>query len=566
MKNLLRMYSAIVYQNMILVITAGLVNTLFGERGWLPNPRFSPVIDSLYLLVIPLIFAYTGGRMTAGQRGGITASAGVLGLTLSSDLSMILPALLLGPLFGWLYKQCERFTQHRFPIGMELLFSHVTGALLSTVFLLFCLYVAGPAGNSVITHFYHAVLIVAKSVWLPAAACFIEPGKVLFLNNVMNHGILGPIGIQQTKELGKSIFFLLEANPGPGLGVLAARFFCLQKEERLVLKTAIGIHAIGGIHEVYFPYILKCPLLFLPLIAGSAAGIAVFSFFDTGLVSTASPASALLILSLTPKGDTLFVAAGMLISCTVSLVLAYPIFSAFDFKAETGLPAHLEPVSALHPQKLIVTCDGGLASSAMGAAILKKLTQQNWPELQISYAAIHQIPQDTDVIIGQQHLKPEAKKYNPNIPYIGLISLADESEYDKVLSYLAPSRGEPVILLNQTSETKTEAITLLSKYMQESGLMKQAGEFLIKDPVLSNGAAVFRCSGKEAGLVILQFPHGVYFKGTPVYLLIGLSGGAPQQLRAEAEIAVLLSDESMISELRRTDNKQFFMEVFHTVH
>ncbi|MEZ5089394.1 MAG: hypothetical protein R2719_06495 [Micropruina sp.] len=53
----------------------------------------------------------------------------------------------------------------------------------------------------------------------------IEPAKILFLNNAINHGILTPLGLAEAAESGKSILFLLEANPGPGLGLLAFSVF-----------------------------------------------------------------------------------------------------------------------------------------------------------------------------------------------------------------------------------------------------------------------------------------------------------------------------------------------------
>ena len=88
---------------------------------------------------------------------------------------------------------------------------------------------------------------------LPIASIFIEPAKILFLNNAINHGVLGPIGIQEAQTTGKSIFFLLESIPGPGLGILLAYWMFAKGTAKDSAPGATIIHFLGGIHEIYFP-------------------------------------------------------------------------------------------------------------------------------------------------------------------------------------------------------------------------------------------------------------------------------------------------------------------------
>jgi mannitol-specific phosphotransferase system IIBC component len=145
---------------------------------------------------------------------------------------------------------------------------------------------------------------------------------VLFLNNTINHGVLEPLGVAQATEQGKSILFMLESNPGPGLGILLAYMFFGPRLLRPTAPAAIIIHFLGGIHEIYFPYILMKPRLILAAIAGGASGILVFIATDAGLVSTPSPGSIFAYLAMTPRGGWFGVLAGVAVAAVVSFVVA----------------------------------------------------------------------------------------------------------------------------------------------------------------------------------------------------------------------------------------------------
>ena len=124
----------------------------------------------------------------------------------------------------------------------------------------------------------------------------------MFLNNAINHGVLGPLGIQQAAEAGKSIFFLLESNPGPGLGILLAFTFFGKGAAKQSAPGAAVIQFLGGIHEVYFPYILMKPLLIVAAIGGGLAADFIFVMLNAGLVAPPSPGTIFAEIAMSPKG------------------------------------------------------------------------------------------------------------------------------------------------------------------------------------------------------------------------------------------------------------------------
>ena len=448
-----RMYSSIVFRNISIVITAGILNILFGVNGWKPDTALGQFIDPLYRYILPIMLAYTGGKVFGGHRGGVTSAVALLGLIIASDIPMILGAILLSPLIGWVTGWMERKTQDYIPIGSELLVANLLDAFLGLGLLVLCYFFIGPLLNELLELINSGLLVLIDSTWLPFLAVIIEPAKVLFLNNVVNHGLVGPLGIQQTRELGKSIFFLIEANPGPGFGVLAAYLVTVRKKERLTLRGTMGIQLFGGIHEVYFPYVLMRPMLFLAVITGGISGIMVFQLFGAGLVSTASPASLFLLLFLAPGKDALFVTAGICVSGFISYIIAYFILAkstareqeqvvmgsyagrVSEEKERPNLVIREERSterSSIH--HITVVCDGGMASSAMGAAILRrKLQEAGQKEIEIEYRSFDDIPAHTNLIVSQEQVNRRINKRYPHIWAVGLQSLSDLSEYDKIV-------------------------------------------------------------------------------------------------------------------------------------
>ncbi|AOH54900.1 hypothetical protein ABE28_011105 [Peribacillus muralis] len=458
-----RIYSSIVFQNISIIIAAGILNILFGENGWKPDAVISQFIDPIYRYVLPLMLAYTGGKMFGGHSGGIVANLAMIGLIMASNMPMIIGAIMFSPLIGMLTAWMERRTQDYIPIGSELLVANLIDAMLGIGLMLAGYYMVGPLMNDVLKHINNGLVMLVGSAWLPFLSLIIEPGKVMFLNNLINHGIVAPFGIQQARELGKSVIFLVEANPGPGFGILLAYMMTSSKEEKPSLRGTAGIQLFGGIHEVYFPYILMKPALFIAVIAGGFAGISFFQLFDVGLVSAASPGSILLILFLAPQKDILLILAGIGISAVVSCIIAHFILVRSYVKRSVApmesltlplaeknerprivvLDEQPSPLSTI--QHVTISCDGGMASSAMGAAILRrKMKEAGLPNIGIEHRSIDDIPIGTDLIIIQNHLKKRMNQTHQSIPIIGLNSLSNMHEYDDIV-YFIKNRNQPIL-------------------------------------------------------------------------------------------------------------------------
>ncbi|WP_157805697.1 PTS mannitol transporter subunit IIBC [Bacillus sp. mrc49] len=447
-----RIYSSIVFQNISIIIAAGILNILFGPNGWKPDAVLSQFIDPIYRYVLPLMLAYSGGKLYGGHSGGIVANVAMIGLIMASDMPMIIGAIIFSPPIGWLSAWLERRTQDYIPIGSELLIANLIDALLGIGLMLAGYYLVGSLMNDVLKHINSGLVMLVGSAWLPFLSLVIEPAKVMFLNNLINHGIVAPFGIQQARELGKSIIFLVEANPGPGFGVLLAYLMTSSKEEKPSIRGTAGIQLFGGIHEVYFPYILMKPALFFAVIAGGFTGISFFQIFDVGLVSTASPGSILLILFLAPQKDILIILAGVGLSAVVSCIVAHFILVRSHAK-RSGAPMESltfplgeknerpsimildeQPYSLSPIRHVTISCDGGMASSAMGAAILRrKVKEARLPNIQIEHRSIDDIPTETDLIIIQHQLKKRMNQMHQSTLIIGVNSLSNLLEYDDIV-------------------------------------------------------------------------------------------------------------------------------------
>lgn len=392
MKKAGQLLSAMVAQNITVIIVAGIIREIFGVYGWWYNHQILLLVNPIYNTLLPILIAYTGGRLISGQRGGVAASVVTYGLTLASSAPAILGAMIVGPLVGYMTKYVDLLVKRRLPIaGYELLVTNVLLSIPTIFFTIICfLYV----GQSYAYGVEWTVLVLEKiiySPYLPLAATIIEPLKVFFLNNILNYGLLGPLGINQAKELGKSIFFLLEANPGPGLGVLLAYWLKTKGNQRRGAKMGTFIHFFGGIHEVYFPYILLNPKLLIAVILGGVSGIFVFQNYYVGLVSIASPGSIFLFIGLAPKQDMIFILMGVLISALVSFVVSTMLLKQSDlsptedenrrtilnftqlqeieriehYKKEVGEESSAKEDIPATINKIIFVCEAGLGSSAM---------------------------------------------------------------------------------------------------------------------------------------------------------------------------------------------------------
>ena len=437
-------------------IAWGLITALFIETGWAPNERLAALVSPMSTFLLPLLIAYTGGKMVHGERGGVIGAIATMGVIVGADIPMFMGAMIMGPLSAWVMKKFDQAIEGKVKAGFEMLVNNFSLGILGAILAAVALLGVTPLVEMLNSAMEAGVNFFVQRGLLPLASILIEPAKVLFLNNAINHGIFSPMGIQQVEEVGKSIFFLLEANPGPGLGILLAYCLAGKGSAKSSAPGAVVIHFLGGIHEIYFPYILMNPVLILAAIAGGATGVFVNSMLGAGLTAPASPGSIIAILAMCPKGGYLPVLAGVAAATIVSFAVALPILKfagkdadleesqkkVSDMKSESkGISVNAEKSevkSASEVHKIVFACDAGMGSSAMGATVLrKKLKEAGIEDIEVVHAPVSSIPADADMVVTHNELGERAAHSNPNAQLVLIQNFLGAPEYDEVVAQLS---------------------------------------------------------------------------------------------------------------------------------
>ncbi len=438
-----RALSAMVMPNISIFIAWGLITALFIPDGWLPNPTLNEMVVPMQRYLLPLLIAYSGGKMIYDHRGGIIGACFALGIIAGTETPMFIGAMIAGPLGGWLMKKTDQLLDGHIPNGFEMLVNNfsagILGALLAIAGCLFinplCLAVTNALSLGVQTLVNHGLL--------PLTSVLVEPAKILFLNNAINHGIFTPLGMEQVQETGKSIFFMIEANPGPGLGLLIAYWISTKGETKDSSLSAMIIEFFGGIHEIYFPFVLMNPITLIGVIAGGMTGVFVNSIFGSGLVSAASPGSILAILGMCAKDSYVGVICSVIAAAAVSAIVNTVLLKAFAKEGNleeakqkiTASKAQYKgvPAAAAASVKIVFACDAGMGSSAMGAANLTKKLKNAGIDINVPHYALNEVPLDTQIIVTQTSLKERAADRCPNAKIYPISNFMASAEYDQIV-------------------------------------------------------------------------------------------------------------------------------------
>lgn len=444
-----RFLSGMVMPNIGAFIAWGLITALFIPTGWRPNEKLATLVGPMIIYLLPILIAYTGGKLVADTRGGVVGAIAAMGVIVGVDIPMFIGAMIMGPLGGYVIKKFDQMVDGKVPSGFEMLVSNFSSGILGALVSLLGFFAIGPTVLALNNILKTGVEAIVNANLLPFTSLFIEPGKILFLNNAINHGVLGPLGIQQATDTGKSIFFLLETNPGPGLGILLAYWVFSKGMIKESAPGAIIIHFLGGIHEIYFPYVLMKPILILAVIAGGMTGVLTFNLLDAGLVATPSPGSIFALMAMAPKGGLIPVLAGVLTSTCASFAVA-----AFFLKTSKAvedmdelenakstvkdikgtITTGKDQASAIvagSVKKIVVACDAGMGSSAMGASTLKKKIHAAGLAIEVTNAAIDAIPTDADIIITHESLVERVRHFKAEI--ITITNFVGNPIYDELV-------------------------------------------------------------------------------------------------------------------------------------
>ncbi len=587
--------SSMIIPNIGAFIAWGFIAAIFSPTGWFPNERISTLIDPLKNYLLPLLVGYTGGKVTGGARGGIVAAIATIGVICGANIPMILGAIIIGPVSGYLIKKLDIKLKDKIPYGFEMLVNNFSLAFMGIILAIIGLVIIGPSIIIVDKIMNKGVYFIIRNGLLPLLAIFIEPIKVLFLNNVMNHGIINIIAMDQITEYGKSILYLLEANPGPGLGVILSYYIYSKGVMKQFVPSAAIIQFFGGIHEIYFPYILLNPQLLIAAIIGNAVSIMIFLIFNTGLISLASPGSIFSIMMLSYKGDILKNLLGVFGGAIVSFFIA-TILLKRKYRKNVDININKKNKSELNfdiksIKKIVFACDVGMGSSAMGARNFINKIKDFKLDIEVINSSISNIPSDSDIIITHKGLLGGIKKDINKSKIICIENFLEDDtlellyekfkkEYNSNVdnTYHIQSNellNEKNILLNLENESKEEAIIRAGNLLFNNGYVgyeyinsmlereKRISTYIGYGVAMPHGTEFGKEQVKKAGIVVLQYPEGINFGGQKAYLLIAIAAKGEEHLEILSNIAQALGDVEAIENLKTTKNSKDVLKVFN---
>ncbi|WP_420064626.1 PTS mannitol transporter subunit IICBA [Pectobacterium colocasium] len=618
-QNFGRFLSNMVMPNIGAFIAWGIITALFIPTGWFPNATLAKLVGPMITYLLPLLIGYTGGRLVFGERGGVVGAITTMGVIVGTDIPMFLGAMIVGPLGGWAIKRFDRMVDGKIKSGFEMLVNNFSAGIIGMLLAILSFLAIGPLVEVFSQVLASGVNLMVQNNLLPFTSIFVEPAKILFLNNAINHGIFSPLGIQQATETGKSIFFLIEANPGPGMGVLMAYMFFGRGNAKESAPGAAIIHFLGGIHEIYFPYVLMNPRLIIAVILGGMTGVFTLSVLGGGLVSPASPGSILAVLAMTPKGayfaNLAAIAAAFAVSFIVSAILLKSTkqkeedlsdatrrvqemkASAKGTATSAGVSGDMSTV-----RKIIVACDAGMGSSAMGAGVLRKKVQDaGLTNISVTNSAINSLPDDVDLVITHRDLTERAMRHAPQAQHISLTNFLDSGLYSDLAARLVAAQGaakpETVataapavadtqtnlfqlsagnVFLNQHATHKEQAIRFAGEQLVKGGYVepeyveamlereKLTSTYLGESIAVPHGTIEAKDRVLKTGVVFCQYPEGVRFgdeEDEVARLVIGIAARNNEHIQVITSLTNALDDDAVIERLAHTQDVQEVLDL-----
>ena len=435
-----KFFSSMIIPNIGIFIAWGFATAIFMPTGWYPNERIAELIDPIIKYLLPILVGYTGGKVVGGLRGGVVASIATIGVIVGTDIPMLIGAMFIGPTSGYIIKRFDKRVKDKIPVGFEMLVNNFSIAIIGLILAIIGLLIVGPFIVTLSNVISEGVKFIINKSLLPILAILIEPAKVLFLNNVINHGIIDIVALDQVNEIGESILYLLEANPGPGLGIILAYWIYSKGAMKESAPSAAIIQFLGGIHEIYFPYILINPILIIAPIIGSMASIIVFIIFNSGLIATASPGSIFSIIILSSKDDIVGNLLGVLVGGIISFIISSFLFKRNILKVNEkdnknmqlqGIDINLD-VDIENIKKIVFACDVGMGSSAMGATRFRNKIKDLNLNITIDNSAVDKIPDDADIVITHHGLLSSVKDRLNEHKFIFIENFLDDRKIDKL--------------------------------------------------------------------------------------------------------------------------------------
>lgn len=622
--------SGMIMPNIGAFIAWGIITALFIPAGFFPNPDLAKLVGPMITYLLPLLIGYTGGRAVHGIRGGVVGAAATMGVIVGTDIPMFIGAMLMGPLTAWIMKKLDKVWEGRVKPGFEMLIDNFSAGIVGAALAIFGMLVIGPVVKAFSDGASAVVEFLVHNGLLPLTSIFIEPAKVLFLNNAVNHGILTPLGTEQALQNGKSILFLLEANPGPGVGVLLAYMFFGKGLARASAPGAALIQFVGGIHEIYFPYILMKPILILATIGGGMTGIFTLVVTGAGLRSPAAPGSIIAVFAATAKDSYVGVGLSVLLAATVSCLIASVILrtsKTTDVDALGQATSRMEELkgkkssvsSALlgagggtalltRPiENIVFACDAGMGSSAMGASVLRnKIKAAGFPGVKVTNAAIANLTDTYDVVITHQDLAERAQPLTTGAVHVSVDNFMNSPRYDEIVELVKSSNAAPgaqgsttaaeptaqvatavggkdvllaeSVILNGTATDRDSAIDEAGKLLLDRGSVdmdyihamhereESVSTYMGSFLAIPHGTNAAKDHILHSGVSIVRYPEGIDWGGKQVKFVVGVAGINNEHLHILASIAKIFTNKAQVAQLEQATSVEEVLDLFGKVN
>jgi PTS system mannitol-specific IIC component len=615
--------SNMIMPNIPALIGWGLFTALFIDVGWLPNADLATFVGPAIHYLLPILIAATGGRMVYGDRGAVVGGFATMGVIAGSDLlilqfnealpagedprgqvHMFIGAMIMGPLAAYVMKRLDALWDGKVKPGFEMLVNMFSAGITAFVLAVVGFFALARVVNGIMDAAGNAVEVLVDNGLLPLTSIIIEPAKVLFLNNAINHGVLTPLGLQEAAEQGKSVLFLLEANPGPGLGLLMAFALFGRGVAKASAPGAAVIQFFGGIHEIYFPYVLMKPKLIVAMIAGGMTGVAINVALDVGLVAPAAPGSIFAVYAQTARGDYLGVTLGVFGAAAVSFAVA-----SFMLKLERGdddgdltvATARMEAnkgrkssvatalTGANAPKEIhsiVFACDAGMGSSAMGASVLRKKVQSaGHDDVTVVNKSIANLVDEWDLVVTHQDLTDRAKQRTPNAVHVAVDNFMASPKYDEIVDLLHQANGDRAsdssgaaiaaedtgggdvlspesVVLAGTAATRDEAITEAGNLLVAAGAVdpsyvdsmhereKSVSTHMGNGLAIPHGTNEAKSAIRRTGLSFVRYGAPIDWNGKPAEFVVGIAGAGDDHLALLSRIAEVFTDTEQVERLR----------------
>ncbi len=628
--------SNMVMPNIGAFIAWGLITALFIKAGWLTG-LFSGLRDPggwvakiggwgdfadggivapMITYLLPILIGATGGRMVYGIRGGVVGAIATMGVISGSDIPMFLGAMIMGPLGGWVMKKIDALWDGKIRPGFEMLIDNFSAGIVGLILAVFGFFGIGPIVTAFSKGAGHVVDFLVAHNLLPLTSIFIEPAKVLFLNNAINHGVLTPLGTTQALETGKSVLFLLEANPGPGLGILLAYTVFGRGAAQASAPGAAIIQFFGGIHEIYFPYVLMKPKLIAATILGGMTGIFINVLFGSGLRAPAAPGSIIAVLAQTATGSYAGVILSVVGAAAVSFAVASLLLKTDRSDDDGDLAAATADMEALKGKKssvssalvgsaesgpitsIVFACDAGMGSSAMGASVLRKKVQgAGFSDVKVTNQSIANLTDTYGLVVTHQDLTARARQRTPSAVHVSVENFMNAPQYDEIVELLGKvnsgNGAAPAAAEQQPEESApaedvldVESIVLAGTATTRDGAIGEAGRLLVAcgavEPAyveamyeregsvstyMGNGLAIphgtndAKSAIKRTGISFVRYPEPIDWNGKPAEFVVGIAGAGKDHMALLTKIAGVFLNKDEVARLRQASTPEEVREV-----